>query len=109
MSVMHWHVYLIRCGDGTLYTGITTDVARRVEEHRSGGARGAKRLRGRAPLRLVASRLVGGLGPALVVERRIKRLSKSRKEALVARPGALAAMLAAARTSATRRRPERGR
>ena len=95
MSARRWHVYLVRCGDGALYTGITTDVARRLEEHRRGGARGAKRLRGRAPLCLVASRLVGRRGPALVVERRIKRLAKSRKEALVARPGALERLLVA--------------
>jgi putative endonuclease len=104
VSAARWHVYLVRCGDGALYTGVTTDVARRIEEHRRGGARGAKRLRGRAPLRLVASRPVGGRGPALRVERRIKRLSKSGKEALVARPGALAAMLAEVRGGPARRR-----
>ena len=48
---MAWYVYMLRCGDGSLYTGITDDVYRRLEAHRSG--RGAKYTRGRGPLELV--------------------------------------------------------
>lgn len=78
-----WHVYLVRCRDGTLYTGIATDVSRRFSEHQHGDGKGAKYLRGRGPLRLVFSRSIGARGLALSVESRIKRLSKSSKEALV--------------------------
>jgi len=42
-----WHVYILRCADGTLYTGITTDLARRLEEHNQGGALGARYTRSR--------------------------------------------------------------
>ena len=84
---MNWVVYILRCADGSLYTGIATDVARRMNEHRARGARGAKYLRGRGPLRLVWQRRIGDSSLALRVERRIKRLPKPAKEALlVARP-----------------------
>ena len=76
-----WHLYLVRCGDGSLYTGISTDVQRRFQEHQDN--RGARRLRGRGPLRLVYTRAVGDRGQALRVEHRLKRLSKAYKERLV--------------------------
>ena len=85
MSPPDWHVYLIRCGDGTLYTGVATDVSRRLEEHRSGEGKGAKYLRGRGPLELVLERTVGPRGVALSVESRIKRLRRDRKEELIVR------------------------
>ena len=85
MSTSDWHVYLIRCGDGTLYTGVATDVSRRLEEHRSGEGKGAKYLRGRGPLELVLERTVGPRGVALSVESRIKRLRRARKEELIVR------------------------
>jgi len=78
-----WSVYLLRRADGALYTGITTDVERRVTQH--GDGRGAKSLRGRGPLRLVLARELGERGLATRVEERIKRLPKADKEALVAR------------------------
>jgi putative endonuclease len=76
-----WFVYLIRARGGVLYTGITTDVDRRLALH--GGGRGAKYLRGRGPLVLVYRRKVGDRSSALKIERRLKRLSKAEKEALV--------------------------
>ena len=79
-----WHLYIVRTRDGSLYTGIATDVARRMTEHRACGARGAKYLRGRGPLRLVWQRRIGDCALALRVERRVKRLAKLEKEALVA-------------------------
>lgn len=85
MSPPDWHVYLIRCGDGTLYTGVATDVSRRLEEHRSGVGKGAKYLRGRGPLQLVLERTVGPRGVALSVESRIKKLRREKKEALLDR------------------------
>lgn len=79
-----WHLYLLRTRDGALYTGIATDVARRLAEHRLGGRRGARALRGRAPLELVYQRRIGALGLALRIERRIKRRPRPEKEAIVA-------------------------
>jgi len=78
-----WSVYIVRCGDGSLYTGIATDVHRRIAEHARRGARGAKYLRGRGPLHLEFARVIGSRGMALRIERTIKSLSKGRKEALV--------------------------
>jgi len=77
-----WHLYLVRCADGSLYTGITTDVERRFEQHELG--QGAKFLRGRGPLELVYQTLVGARGAALRAEHRVKALSKKSKRALVA-------------------------
>lgn len=87
-----WSVYLIRCRDGTLYTGIAIDVCRRLAEHRLGGGRGSRYLSGRGPLRLVFQRPVGGLSLALRLEHRIKRLPRARKERLV-RGGSLPELL----------------
>ncbi len=80
---MTWSVYIIRCGDGSLYTGITTDVERRFEEHAGGGPKAAKYLRGRGPLALVYRREVGSRSEALIEERRVKGLKRSDKEALL--------------------------
>lgn len=76
-----WHLYIIQCGDGSLYTGITTDVKRRLAAHREN--RGAKYLRGRGPLSLVFAKKIGSRGRALKVERRIKKLPKHKKERLI--------------------------
>lgn len=81
-----WSVYLVRCGDGSLYTGIATDVTRRLEEHRAGGTRGARYLRGRGPLALALARVVGTRAQALRLEARIKRLSRPKKELLIGDP-----------------------
>jgi putative endonuclease len=78
-----WHLYLIRTRDGSLYTGIATDVARRFAEHRSDGGRCARYLRGRAPLRLVFKRRLGTRSLALKAERRIKKLPRHQKEKIV--------------------------
>lgn len=81
---MIWHVYIIRCADGTLYTGVSTDVARRFEEHSCGSPKSAKYLRGRTPLELVYSREVGTRSEALIEERRIKRMTRPQKTRLIA-------------------------
>lgn len=78
-----WSVYMVRRADGALYTGIATDVERRLGEHEDGKGRGAKALRGRGPLTLVLSHVVGERGRAQQLEARIKRLSKARKEQLL--------------------------
>lgn len=77
-----WHIYLVRCRDGALYTGIATDIARRFEEHQSSN-KGAKFLRGRGPLDLVFHQKVGNKALALKLEYRIKKLAKAEKEKLV--------------------------
>jgi putative endonuclease len=79
-----YSVYIVECRDGTLYTGIAVDVAKRLSEHESGNRRGAKYLRSRAPLELRLSQVVGDRGAALRVEARIKRLSRTEKLDLIA-------------------------
>ncbi len=89
-SSADWYLYLLRCVDGSLYTGISTDVARRVREHgaleNSGGKRGAKSLRGKRPLQLVFSVAIGDRSAAQKLEYRVKRLSHAAKEDLVREP-----------------------
>ena len=76
-----WYLYILRCGDGTLYTGITTDVERRLEAHRQG--RGAKYTRGRGPLELAYQEECGTHSEALKREYAIKQLSREEKENLI--------------------------
>lgn len=83
MSSPDWHIYLVRSADGKLYTGISTDVARRFAEHASDTRRGARALRGKGPLQLVYHDRVGERGLAQRLEYRLKRLSKAGKERLV--------------------------
>ncbi len=79
---MAWYVYILRCGDGTLYTGITDDVDRRLAAHRAG--RGAKYTRGRGPLELVYLEEQPGKGEALRRELAVKKMRRPRKEELAA-------------------------
>ncbi len=75
-----WHVYLLRCGDGTLYCGIALDVEARLAAHRAG--KGARYTRGRGPLELVWREACGSKGEALRRERAVKALDRSAKLAL---------------------------
>jgi len=95
MSESVWILYLIRCADGSLYTGITTDVERRLREHRdeNGAGLGAKFLRGKQPLTLVYQTILPNRSEALRLEYRVKQLSKTDKEALVANKLSLPALL----------------
>lgn len=81
MTEKAWYVYVLRCGDGTLYTGITTDVQARLKTHRSG--KGAKYTRGRLPLELVYEEACEGKSQALKRELAIKALSREEKEQLI--------------------------
>ncbi len=81
--MLDWHLYLVRCHDGSLYTGITTNVARRFVEHQKNNDAGAKYLRGRGPLVLVFQSKLGSRSLALGVESKVKKLSKARKEELI--------------------------
>ena len=76
-----WNLYILRCKDGSLYTGITTDVEKRLEAHRAG--RGAKYTRGRAPLELVYREEFGDHSAALKREAEIKRLPREEKLKIV--------------------------
>ncbi len=79
---MAWNVYILRCGDGTLYTGCTNDLTRRIKAHQEG--RGAKYTRSRLPVELAYSEPVPGKSQAFQREAAIKRLSRREKLALVA-------------------------
>ena len=81
--MLDWHLYLVRCHDGSLYTGITTDVVRRFAEHQENKGAGAKYLRGKRPLMLVFQKKLGSRSLALGVESKVKKLSKARKEELI--------------------------
>jgi putative endonuclease len=75
-----WQVYILRCGDGSLYTGIARDVAARLAQHQAG--RGARYTRGRGPLELVHVEPAASHGDALRREAAIRRLGRAGKEAL---------------------------
>ncbi|MBA1444222.1 MAG: GIY-YIG nuclease family protein [Chromatiales bacterium] len=76
-----WHVYILKCCDGSLYTGIAKDVVARVKKHNSG--QGAKYTRGRLPVELLYTESVGPHGEALRREMEIKRMSAANKNKLV--------------------------
>jgi len=76
-----WFVYVVRCSDKTLYTGVTTDAGRRVDEHNDG--RGARYTRSRAPVELVYLEKAADRGAALKREHEIKSMSAFEKRLLV--------------------------
>ena len=76
------YTYILKCGDGSLYTGWTNDIAARLEQHRSG--KGAKYTRGRGPLQLVYLEVHDTRSEAMSREARIKRFTKSEKLKLLA-------------------------
>ena len=78
-----WSLYLIRTAAGSLYCGVTTDVERRFREHLADGPKTAKALRGRGPLTLAFTHVVGEKRTAMQWEWRLKRWPKARKEALI--------------------------
>lgn len=76
-----WYLYILRCRDGSLYTGITTDIPRRFAAHQEG--KGAKYTRGRGPLELVYQEVCGTHSAALRRELEIKSLPRQKKLALL--------------------------
>ena len=76
-----WYVYMLRCSDNSLYTGIAKDVERRLKEHN--GSRGASYTRGRRSLKLVYKEARPDRSVALRREAEIKRFSKEKKERFV--------------------------
>ena len=76
-----WYLYILHCGDDSLYTGITTDVEKRLEAHRCG--KGAKYTRGRGPLTLASREVCGTQSEALKREYAVKCLSREAKWELI--------------------------
>ncbi len=81
-----YYVYILRCADGSLYTGITTDVERRFAEHVNGGEKGAKYTRIHTPKEIAAVWKVENRSVASKLEWRLKHLTKQQKEALCKAP-----------------------
>ena len=79
-----WSIYMIRCGDRSLYTGISNNVHKRFAVHQSGGSQAAKYTRTRHPLRLVFTAEIGSKSAASRAEYYVKQLPKRTKERLVA-------------------------
>lgn len=75
-----WHVYLLRCADGSLYCGVTTDLRRRLAQHNGRLAGGARYTRARRPVELVLERACRSRQEALRLENHIKHLPRSLKE-----------------------------
>jgi predicted GIY-YIG superfamily endonuclease len=80
-----WFVYLLRCADRSLYTGITNDVSRRCEQHNAGTA--SRYTRGRLPVVLIYNEAQASRSKALKRELAIKALSRSEKELLIRNEG----------------------
>lgn len=78
-----WHLYIIRSDDGALYTGITTNIERRLLEHQSNSTKSAKYFRGKTGLQLVFQYELESRSLALSLEAKVKNLSKAKKEKLV--------------------------
>jgi len=81
-----WYVYMVRCADDTLYTGIARDVTRRLEQHNGRGGAGARYTRGRRPVVLVYAEPAASRSQAARREQAIKRLRRADKQALAADP-----------------------
>lgn len=77
-----WYIYIIRCADNSLYTGVTTDVDRRVVEHNT-SKKGAKYTRTRRPVTLVYTKEMQDHSKACIKEAQIKKLNKKQKEELI--------------------------
>ena len=78
---MAWHVYTLRCGDGSLYTGVTNNIARRLAEHEAG--RGGRYTRAHLPVKLVAVWPFSSRQEAYSAEAAFKRLARARKLRLI--------------------------
>ncbi|MGC1507718.1 GIY-YIG nuclease family protein [Ketobacter sp. MCCC 1A13808] len=77
-----WYLYILRCADGSLYTGITTDLERRTREHNQGKA-GAKYTKARRPVELVYSEVSENRSSASIREAAVKKMSRREKLALM--------------------------
>ena len=78
-----WHVYIVRCADNSLYTGVTVDINRRILEHNSHVSRGAKYTRARKPVIIVYEETLKSRSMAMKRECEIKTLNRTGKEELI--------------------------
>lgn len=81
-----WQVYILKCADGSLYTGITTDIGRRLKEH-NGSRLGAKYTKVRRPVKLAYVQALPDRSQAAREEYRLKQLSRAEKLALIKKAG----------------------
>lgn len=88
-----WYVYILRCGNEALYTGVTTDVARRLAEHGRTGRAGARFTRAFGPVALIYQCRAGSKRLAYRIEYRIKQLPRGRKIEVVENNFSLAQLL----------------
>jgi putative endonuclease len=84
MCMNNWYVYILRCADDSLYTGITRDMERRVDEHNNSDRLGARYTRGRRPVRAVYHEIYADRSQAAKRECEVKALTRERKETLIA-------------------------
>ena len=82
-----WFVYMLRCADNSLYTGVTTDISKRLDQHNGIEKNGAKYTKARRPVELVYQETTISRSAAYKREYAIKCLKKSQKEILVNEPG----------------------
>lgn len=88
MAADTWRVYIVRCADGSLYTGIAIDLERRIAEHNADNGLGASYTRSRRPVTLVYEEAAADRSAASKREYRIKQLSRMEKLALIDGSGA---------------------
>ena len=81
-----YYVYIVQCADGTFYTGFTTDVKRRLNEHNFSIKKAAKYTRSRRPVRLLHTEIFDTMSEALKREHRIKKMSRGEKKKLMNKP-----------------------
>jgi len=91
-SLVYW-VYIVKCKGGQLYTGITSNVKRRLSEHQAQGPKCAKYLRGKSPLKLVFKKKVGTKSIALKAEAQLKKRTRGKKMGLVQKRFSLKTLL----------------
>ncbi len=85
ICMKQWYVYIATCADGTLYTGITTDLERRIKEHNTDNTKGANYTRGRRPIRLAYSECQQDRSSAAKREAAIKKITRKQKLELISR------------------------
>ena len=78
-----WYVYIVECSDGTFYTGITSDILRRMREHNYSNSKGAKYTRGRAPVEIIHCENHENRSKAQIAEAAFKKLTRKKKEEYV--------------------------
>lgn len=83
VNMASWHVYIVKCADETLYTGVTTDLKRRLLEHNTGCAKSSKYTRRRLPVELVYSEKFKEKSPAFKREAEIKKFTRREKLKLI--------------------------